>query len=663
MATTAETLKPEPVPTASLATMQRLAKRQAIETFANRLSEHQVARPEAAAVARAVVDPAEARRRLDRLTPVRVPGGTFMALDTLVWAPAIVGYATNNREASARHYPAGVEPGTAEAARYRPLRDPTDASDGSARLELAADSPAHLMWSLERSVKFLLENNDLTSSISNQGVLQHVTVVPVRTTFADEAAPLVMLGSVDGSSRTTSAHHVLGLTPQDVVVKFASDERAFRAYITAVENALDQPLDEVSEEDVHRLRALQVPARLFVAYEPDPAAPAGFAKAVDSYVHLIHVEPPKPWDVAASIDAKAVSVLGELEGQRVITRKRRLYFEGMYTPPEARAAGFPGEADERALELVSLISSEEAKKKRAVRTGVIVLSKAGQVRKEEKAAVAVELALRANRSTLTRSDAKGARETLQNAYLHSGIWATDLRPAKGTLEELREAALKELTDASPGLACRRLAAQGAYWLAVRRVLREARFFGDKDHRDGRSPQRILDELMHTAWGVEILYRAILDGREGQPLARVDETGRRVPGISGEPMEMSNDWIRETVAPRETTGSSHSGTGEVPDLGPTLPTRMLLTRREALEKALDRLEYAHEELRGVRDTDGTVLVDKEGLPAEVMEKVSGRLDLLRRSFDRYGLKWEARNVVAPTAEPDDAGEATDAETAV
>ncbi len=658
MTDAAETLIPDPVPTASLALMRRLAKRTAIDTFKERLIDRGVPPSAATTIARATVDPAEARRHLDRLTPIRVPGGTFQALDTLVWAPGIMAYATNYREASARHYPAGVAPGTGEAARYRPLREPTDAPDGSACLELAAEEPGHLMWSLERSVKFLLDNNDISTSVAHQGVLQHVSVVPIRTAFDDGSDPVVMLGTVDGSSRTTSAHHVLGITPDDVIMKFGHDERAFRTYISAVQGALDRPLEEVSEADVHRLRALQIPARIFVGYDPDPAAPVGFAKAVESYVHLIHVEPPKPWDLAASIDAKADSVLGELEAQSVITRKRRLYLEGMYTPQEARAANYRGEPDERALELISLMSSEQAKKKRAVRTGVIVLSKAGQVRKGEKAAVAVELALRANRSTLTRGDAKGAREALQAAYQHASIWGQDLKPWSGDLETLRDAALSELSEGGPGLACRQAAAQGTYWLAVRRVLREAHFFPDKEDRDGRSPQRILDELMHSKWGIEVLYRALLDGRDGLPLARVDESGSRVPGISGEPMEMSSEWLRGTVVPPESTSDPVSGDGGAPDTGPTLPTRMLITRRAALEKAVDRLEYAHDELRAVRDTDGAVLVDKEGLQTEAMEALSERLDALRRRLDRYGLKWEANNVEAPILKPDDSSESDD-----
>ena len=46
--------------------------------------------PMATAVARAVVDPTDARRRLDRLTQIRVPGGIIHALETTVWATAVV---------------------------------------------------------------------------------------------------------------------------------------------------------------------------------------------------------------------------------------------------------------------------------------------------------------------------------------------------------------------------------------------------------------------------------------------------------------------------------------------------------------------------------------------------------------------------------------------
>ena len=63
-------------------------------------------------VARAVVDPTDARNRLDRLTKIRVPGGSHLRAETTVWATAAAPYVVNNREASERHFPAGVKIGS-----------------------------------------------------------------------------------------------------------------------------------------------------------------------------------------------------------------------------------------------------------------------------------------------------------------------------------------------------------------------------------------------------------------------------------------------------------------------------------------------------------------------------------------------------------------------
>ena len=108
----------------------------------------------------------------------------------------------------------------------------------------------------------------------------------------------------------SGAQSVLGLTPSDIVVRLHEDERAHRQFIAQAQlRSSERPASEVSELDIRRLRALQIPARLLLRYEPDPAAPVTFAKAVEHYVHLVHVEPPTAWDEAGSLDAKADSVV------------------------------------------------------------------------------------------------------------------------------------------------------------------------------------------------------------------------------------------------------------------------------------------------------------------------------------------------------------------
>ena len=132
----------------------------------------------------------------------------------------------------------------------------------------------HLTWSLERSARFLLENNDLTESVGAQGVMQHITLAVVCIAFEDKGQPVTMLGSIDGSSRVNSAHAVLGLTPTEVVFDFPDNERVHRQYLSRILDNLDRPVTSVANEDVRRLRALEIPARILIGFEPDSARPS-----------------------------------------------------------------------------------------------------------------------------------------------------------------------------------------------------------------------------------------------------------------------------------------------------------------------------------------------------------------------------------------------------
>lgn len=633
----------EAVPAASLSSMQRLAKTTAVATFQRKLEAMELPSTMAAKIARAVVDPTEARNRLDRLTKIRVPGGMIHALETTVWATAAVPYVVNNREASERHFPAGVKIGSAEAARYRPLRPPTDPSDGSARLIVRASNHDHLVWSLDRSARFLIENNDLTESVGAQGIMQYVTLAVVRVAWEGTTKGVTMLGSIDGSSRVNSAHAVLGLTPQQVVFDFPRDERLHRQHISALLDNLERPITSVAEEDVRKLRALEIPARILIKFEPDEVAPVTFSKAVESFVHLVHVEPPKPWDAAASLDAKADSVLNELETQGQITPRRKAYYEGMLTPEEAKAIKLAPHLDERALNIVALISSDKNGIYRAVREGVLLLSKrGGQVRQPVKAEIAVELALRGVRSNLKKSDARGARETLQNIYLHSNIWAKNLRPSGKSPEDLRDEALSELKNGGPHTACLQLAAQGAYWLAVQRILREARFFDtDSSARDGRTPQRVLDDLMKTPKGIHSLHRAIVDGRLGVPIVQVDDNGTRVKGVNGKILPADHGWLRGTAAPPQPVSDAGNGDGDGNGTGP-LPDRILLTRISEFRRAIDDVEDKHKAIREVMDVAGKRLVDEDGIAVDVTNDLRQRLDDIRDSLLMYGKTWAAKH---------------------
>ena len=285
--------------------MKRPAKSVAIKQFAERLVEHGHSLEGANALARAAVDPADARRRLQHPTELHVPGGTLLAITVPVWATAVVLYPANTREASNRRYPVAVPPGSSEAAKFPPPRDVRASALGQAELEFPAQSREHVVWTLDRSADYLEQANNLQQTIARQGVMLPITACVMRIVHTDGINDAPVVSAADGSSRMAASHKLLNITPDDVVYRLPADERRFRKMIDDILTPYGMPVEDVSEEELVLLRALQIPATLIVGFRADAGSAVDFADAIRSYVGLLHVEPPKEWDDAAERDAKA----------------------------------------------------------------------------------------------------------------------------------------------------------------------------------------------------------------------------------------------------------------------------------------------------------------------------------------------------------------------
>lgn len=613
-----------------LARVARLAKGPAVKALTERLEGRGFSPPVAKAISRGIVDPADARTRLDRLTPLRVPGGTMYALDCMLWTPALIPYPANSREASNRHFPVGAEDTKEEGGAYPPIRQPRAPKD-AAVLDFEVSDNAHLTWSLDRSMSFLQGNNSLNESIGEQGVMVPLIASVAEIRHADGSPPITLLTTPDGSSRTASALTILDLQPAEVVYEFGESERQYRQFISDTLATLDRPSDEASQKEIEQVRALQVPARLLLDFTPDVAG-VDFAMAVDSMVHLVHVEPPKQWDEAGSYDAKAEAVLDEMVNFEVIDGERREFLAGMLSPEEAAKGGFPVHQDERAATLIRVFRAEQSHE--AVKQGIRVLSPSKYARREEKVKIAVELALRAQRASLSAADARIARTTLRSAYLERELWkgkwtVTELEPAA-----LRKAALKEIKKEGAGPHTRELAMMGIYWLAIHGVLREAHFFYEKEKRDGRNPQRIITDLMRRPWGVQVLHQAVVDGRAGIVPRRIDDHGRLIKNPAGDEIEMNNQWLRGQVVPE--------GAPIDADDDDMTPVARLRTRTAAFVSRVDMLDDAHADLRDVEGSNGQVLIDEEGWESDQATEVQERLNDLGRRLVIYGHIWDVRN---------------------
>jgi hypothetical protein len=633
-----------------------MAKAGAVRALAEKLRGRGFSDGAAESLARAAVDPADVRRRLDRPAPIRVPGAVLEMVEADVWAPMVVPYIANYREADARVFPADDTVSSVDAPRYPPLARPKGDSNGRAILDLNVDGREHLVQAIEDSMRYLVDHNSWSDSIAERGVMFPITLVATSVATGD-GQHVDIPATADGSSRTASALDVLDIAPDTLVGPFRTDPRELASLIGRVRAIFRRPLEEVSEDELAMANALILPARIVVAFEPDATGSADFAKAVHNYLQLVHGDlPPTPWPDTARVDANADSVVAELEEANIITANKARYFEGMLSPADARKRNFPRAPDERGLMIVTTLSSDKAAVHAAIKAGVIRPSERKNLTKPIKAEICAELALRGARGILTPKEMADARDVLANIYTNAAIWGQGLKANGADPDQLLSDALKEQKAGAGGPATATLGALGGFWLTVHRVLREARFFKEESFTDGRTPSSVLSAMMDSPWGLRVLARAVADGRDGDVVWQVKSNGTRIKGVTGEFLAADLAWLRgKVVPPGDGETGSEGDSAENGDV-PSRPDRLLLDRRKRLEDAVQVVEDRHEELRKVLGGDGEPLVDRNGLPSAVAEDLRDRLERIRTKLAVYGDKWSdvSESAVSTAEEPESEG---------
>ncbi|HEX6666982.1 MAG TPA: hypothetical protein VF081_10360 [Solirubrobacterales bacterium] len=594
-------------------------------------------RGSATALARTAVDPADVRRRLERPTPIRVPGALLWVVEADVWTPTVVPYVVNYREAAGRVFPADATVPAAKFPEHPPIRRPSGDHQGRPVLDLQVNDEAHLVHAIESSVSYLVEHNPLGDSIEEKGVMFPITLVCTAVDVAGGKAPIHLPATADGSSRASGALDVLGIGAEEIVGRFRSEPRDLAALIGRVRSIFGRSTSEVSEAEFGQANALTLPARIIVGFDPDAAGTADFAKAVHNYVQLIHGDlPPTPWSATAKVDAKADSVVAELERWDLITLNKALYLEGMLDPAQARKLGFPATPDERGLVITSLLS-KKGPVHAAIKAGVVQASDRKKLTKKAKSEICAELALRSARGGMSAKEASIAREVLANIYGNPLIWEQGLEPSDRNPDELLAEALKERKAGKAGVATAELAALGGFWLVVHRVLREPRFFKEEDFSDSRTPSAVLTALMDSDWGLRVLAQAVVDGREARRPARVDAKGSKSRSARQDATEAHHAWLRGKVVPPAHLDRNGSGPDSVKE-APRLRERILNDRRKKLEEAIALVEQRHVELREPETVEGSALVDDRGLPSSKAEELRERLEVITRALVVYGARW-------------------------
>jgi hypothetical protein len=612
-------------------------------TAVKRLQDELVARgfgPDgSASVARVVTDPSEARRLLQAPSRQRIADGTLLGIITTVWVPGVAPLVTNFRMAEDATFP--IAGGNARA----PLPKPTAAPDGRPERSITVGDSDSLIRALDFEIAELLERNRLVESIAAEGVRENLLLSVLSIEHANGAAPVAIPVSDDGSSRLSSCYEILGLRPEEVIYTLRKDERAYRSRIGAILDLANKSASEATEEDYAKLAALVAPAFIVVGFESDdPKSAMDIAMALEYRVGNLHVDPPKEWSVGSKYDSQLSAALDECVRKGKLSKKERLYFEGMLSPDDAGDAGFSPDLDRRGASIQRFFV--ERKNVIPINAGVRGLLAANSMRfgPGDRMALAVEAAIRPFRANTSRTLVKSSRQLLQQVYEMSELasgWT--LRP-KIELTALRDEALKELeTLGKPGPACRELLCLAGYHLAENRVIRPT---SGGQHQDKRATSTLLRALLDDAHGIRFLHQAIVDGRAGSAPRAVNEDGSLVVNVRGEYVVADDAWVRRSWPAPKPAGSSTStpvGGGSVTGLGN--PIQELHQRKESFRTAVRSARDRLAELGKVLDPDtGQPLVSVLGLSPEFVSKVNADFTGMMIELLRYQAAHENRTDV-------------------
>jgi hypothetical protein len=581
----------------------------------------------AEAVARAVDDPRALLEQLKAPAELGVHGGTIRYVLTRVRNAAVLPIPTNPRVAGEVHYAAGGSGvGGIEALSVDGLEERRSG------LVITAATQGRLKQDMQAAAEYVRASNPLRESVASQGVLLPTTLIPVRFAFGDGTAPQTILCTVDGSSRLTAAMDLWGLTPEEVLFELAADSSKLRGRTHAVRSLLDADVQALTEEDKGRLRTRTIPAQLVVGWEAEEEG-LTFPDILDAYLGLLHVEPPTPWNEAATQDSRAEAVLDELQRRGRIGVDRRKYLAGHMTPDEAESAGYESSLDGRSAAI--FYELDRRKNTNGVNRALRRIGMKNPTR-EDRLEVATELAMRPYRRAVGELNRRNPRQALPAALEslrpHDVKWS----PTTADPDELLTAALAELASGEGKAARAELAVRGAFWLTRYSSLQKS------SRTDPRLANEVLRELQAKDHGLRALHRAVVDGRGGIIPRQVREDGSIITTAAGEEPHQTDKWLRDTFPKPEPGGDGTNGAGSETEGGSSgadepQPEDVLRDRIYSLRDQASTVALRVDDLGSVV-VDDQPLVDRVGIMVDVADDIATELDRARSRVQYLGEVW-------------------------
>lgn len=641
--------------------LPKFADARARKSLARKLVEAFGLSEEAAeAISNATVDPAAVRKSIGepddpQVECIPVPGGTLLGIRTTSWSRRIMPDPRNPRIGPSRRHPFAVDPGAGDdGSLFKPIPDPTtpdDAEDVSPELQVELESRHQLEWGCSQAADYVLDKNDWRESIESQGVMESVWVVATTYVHGDESDSATTLVTVEGSSRTTAVHKLLGVRSSDV--PYDDKDQKLRKHIEALNTAYENGPDA---EQAVALRCEQMPTLIIVGFIKHPTGSTTFPTAVKSMVALRHVDPPTPWGPGPENESLADEVLDELYRQDLISLTEREYFAGTCTKAEAEAAHLSADPVVRASKIAKLFISDVPEIRHAIRVAVTSQSTRKRISARLRNQLITALILR----SVPANDVKRVdriRRYMNHAFskaAHKEQWLATDRP----VDVLGAAALADvksaLADSSiteTGPASLELAVRASYPLIVSGRLNADRGTQNNNQPDRRQPGEVLDAMRKTIQGVHQLQQALKDFSEGSQIRAVDESGTIRLASDGETEVLVNDVYLRNQFPAGGKAKAKSG-------GST-PLEIFDDALAEVEAAIAGVQQAFDTAAKVEGDDGRPLSESKGANPSMcdpwrksLSDIGDELSFWSRTYRKVFGEGQANKASMDEMHPDD-----------
>jgi hypothetical protein len=591
-----------------------------------------------------VVAPATVRSQLNRPSLRPTATGYLEVIHATVPVDALIPDPGNGRVVGATAWPAADQ----SAGQTLKLWAPSDLlvhPDSGCEVFVQADTITDFKTVLEEAAEKTKQlNPKMRGKIERDGILDPLLCQLMHVRTADGFSGIALV-TRDGSTRCSFAKEIHRSMPYDALFGPLRDLDQRRQRWIEMKRRYEGPAHELTVEEMHQLRTYLVDVQIVIGFVSHNEH-VTVLEAVDDIVRRTHVETSLPWLPVAQNNSQADQILAALRSGDVLSTDQFLLYGGKLSREERVAARFPAEPDCVLADLLQVFGATKSSSvndplHKVMRRGA---DGVGQIRDIYKATWVGSLGLR--QFNVEGRSLDVANTTLEEGLRVEAIWDKPWVNTKRSPAALRDAALAELEGTGePGPACRELLVKAVGHLAAQGWLKPTDPGGQDRNRDQRQPNVVLDAMHKTPLGVHVLAEALAAGRRGADARALTEDGETFEQGGGDPMLLSNIWIRKQF--KEFNGVEN----DAPD-GKAIPQTAREQVAGQLRKAeggIATLRRALESAASVEDEDGNPFLERYGWTGGELHPLAEELRGYARQLESYAVRAEVVRNLPPAVE--------------